>query len=101
MLSDGSEYRVTITDVSSGGFRLQTGETMPTELEALLRAREVERVVVCGLATDYCVKATAIDAARLGFETSLVTDAIAAVDLQPGDGERAIAEMQAAGVALA
>jgi nicotinamidase/pyrazinamidase len=78
-----------------------TGKTMPTELEALLRAREVERVVVCGLATDYCVKATAIDAARLGFETSLVTDAIAAVDLQPGDGDRAIAEMQAAGVALA
>ena len=78
-----------------------TGATMPTELEALLRAREVERVVVCGLATDYCVKATAMDAARLGFETSIVIDAIAAVDLQPADGDHAIAEMQAAGVALA
>src|SRR5688500_4367333 len=75
-----------------------TGETMPTDLEGLLRARDVERVVVCGLATDYCVKATALDAARLGFATVLVSDAIAAVDLQPGDGDRAIDEMRAAGV---
>ena len=78
-----------------------TGETMPTELEGLLRARGVERVVVCGLATDYCVKATAVDAARLGFATVLISGAIAAVELQPGDGDRAIEEMRAAGVDLA
>ncbi len=78
-----------------------TGETIPTELEGLLRARGVERVVVCGLATDYCVKATALDAARLGFATVLVSGAIAAVELQPGDGDRAIEEMRAAGVDLA
>ena len=73
---------------------------MPTELEPLLREAGVERVVVVGLATDYCVKATALDAVRLGFDTALLTDAIAAVELQPGDGERAIEEMRDAGVVL-
>jgi nicotinamidase/pyrazinamidase len=77
-----------------------TGETMPTELEARLRDAAIERVVVVGLATDYCVRATAIDAERLGFDTAVLTDAIAAVDLQPGDGERAIDAMQDAGVAM-
>lgn len=77
-----------------------TGETIPTELEALLRVRGIERVRVCGLATDYCVKATALDAARLGFATTVIADAIAAVDLQPRDGEAAIDEMRAAGVVV-
>jgi nicotinamidase/pyrazinamidase len=77
-----------------------TGETVPTELEGLLRDRAIERVVVVGLATDYCVRATALDAARLGFDTGLLTDAVAAVDLTPGDGTRAIDEMREAGVHL-
>lgn len=77
-----------------------SGETIPTELEARLRERGIGRVVVVGLATDYCVKATALDAVRLGFETALLTDAIAAVDLNPGDGERALEEMREAGVAM-
>jgi len=72
-----------------------SGETTPTELADLLRQRRIERVVVVGLATDYCVKATAIDAHTLDFETSVVADAIAAVDLRPGDGERALRELQA------
>jgi nicotinamidase/pyrazinamidase len=75
-------------------------DTVPTELEALLRDRGVRRVVVVGLATDYCVKATALDAKRLGFDTFLLTDAIAAVDLQPGDGARALDEMREAGVTM-
>jgi nicotinamidase/pyrazinamidase len=79
----------------------ETGVEKPTELEELLRHAGVERVVVVGLATDYCVKATALDAVRLGFETTLLTDAIAAVNLEPNDGERAVAEMQDAGVELA
>jgi nicotinamidase/pyrazinamidase len=79
----------------------ETSETIPTELEELLRERDIERVVVCGLATDYCVKATAIDAAALGFETSLLPDAIRAVDLNPGDGDRAIVAMRDAGVSVA
>ncbi len=75
-----------------------TGETKPTELESLLRDAGVERVVVCGLATDYCVKATALDAARLGFETAVLIDATRAVDLEPNDGVKAIDDMTAAGV---
>jgi len=77
-----------------------TGEETPTELDHVLRDRGIERVVVAGLATDYCVKATALDAVRLGYETSLLTDAIAAVELASGDGARAIDEMAAAGVRL-
>lgn len=78
----------------------ESGEEMPTELEGLLRDRGIERVVVCGLATDYCVLATALDAVRLGFDTSLLTDAVAAVNLQAGDGEDALRRMREAGVAL-
>ncbi|MBA2720178.1 MAG: isochorismatase family protein [Chloroflexi bacterium] len=75
-----------------------TGETTPTELEGLLRDSAIERVIVCGLATDYCVKATALDAARLGFETAVLLDAIRPVELAAGDEQRAIDEMSAAGV---
>jgi nicotinamidase/pyrazinamidase len=74
-----------------------TGETVLTELEDMLRNRKIERVVVCGLATDYCVNATALDAIELGFETLVLGDAIAAVNLHRGDGRRAIREMSAAG----
>lgn len=80
--------------------RATTGEELPTELDGLLRARGTTHVVVVGLATDYCVQATALDAARLGYDTALLSDAIAAVDLQPGDGERALDAMREAGVAI-
>ena len=75
-----------------------TGETAPTELERILRDADVERVIVCGLATDYCVKATALDAARLGVETAILLDAMRPVELAAGDEQRAIDEMNAAGV---
>ena len=78
----------------------ETGETISTELERMLRERSIERVVIGGLATDYCVKATGLDAVRLGFETTVLADAIAAVDLEPGDGDRALAELEAAGVTI-
>jgi nicotinamidase/pyrazinamidase len=77
-----------------------TGQTTPTELEGLLRTAGVEVVAVVGLATDYCVKATALDAVRLGFRTVVLTDAVAAVDVQPGDGDRALEELREAGVEL-
>jgi nicotinamidase/pyrazinamidase len=77
-----------------------SGAQTPTELEPMLRKRETARVVVVGLATDYCVKATALDARRLGFETIVVAAAIAPVNLQPEDGDRALAELADAGAAL-
>jgi nicotinamidase/pyrazinamidase len=77
-----------------------TGSTSPTELEDLLRSTGIASVAVVGLATDYCVKATALDAVRLGFRTAVLTDAIAAVDFEPGDGDRAVEELRAAGVEL-
>jgi nicotinamidase/pyrazinamidase len=77
-----------------------TGETTRTELDGLLRAAGVTAVAVVGLATDYCVKATALDAAELGFETTVLTDAIAAVNVRAGDGDRALDELMAAGIDL-
>jgi nicotinamidase/pyrazinamidase len=79
----------------------RTAEEIPTELEALLRQRGIERVVVCGLATDYCVRATVLDALRLGFAATVPADGVAAVNLRASDGERALAEMTAAGAELA
>jgi nicotinamidase/pyrazinamidase len=77
-----------------------SGEEHATELASLLKKRGVERVVIAGLATDYCVKETAIDATRLGWDTTVVTEAIRAVNLEEGDDERARAEMRSAGVVL-
>jgi nicotinamidase/pyrazinamidase len=77
-----------------------TGEERPTELESLLREQGVTRLVICGLATDYCVRGTVLDACRLGFDTSVLSDAVAAVERSPGDGDAALAEMSAAGAQL-
>jgi nicotinamidase/pyrazinamidase len=66
-------------------------------LELYLKRIGIRRVLVGGLATDYCVKNTALDACRLGFETYLLTDAIRGVEVKKGDSEKAIAEMQKAG----
>jgi len=78
----------------------QTGRTVPTMLEPLLQTAGVRTVVIVGLATDYCVRHTALDAIRLGFATIVLTDGIAAVDLAPGDGAKALAELHAAGATL-
>jgi nicotinamidase/pyrazinamidase len=79
----------------------ETGTTSSTGLAELLQGKGVERVVVVGLATDYCVKATALDAVGLGFPTTVITAGVRPVDLEPGDGDRALEEMRDAGVALA
>jgi nicotinamidase/pyrazinamidase len=71
-----------------------------SRLAELLRERGVEQVAIVGLATDYCVRASAIDACREGFDTAVLTDAIRAVDVKPGDGERALEEMNVAGARL-
>ena len=71
-----------------------------TDLAQKLRDRGVEEVWVGGLATDYCVKNTVLDALKYGFKVKALTDAMRAVDLQPGDGDRAITEMRAAGAEI-
>ena len=74
--------------------------TLPdgTRLGEALAAAGVRELLVCGLATDYCVRASLLDAARQGFRVGVVSDAIAAVDA--GGGERAAAEMRDAGATL-
>jgi len=74
-----------------------SGEIAATVLDQLLRDAGIEKIVVVGLATDYCVVETACDARMLGYTVEVVRDAIAAVDLQAGDGERAITRMRDAG----
>jgi nicotinamidase/pyrazinamidase len=76
----------------------ETGEESSTGLSEQLREGAVDRVVVVGLALDYCVKETALDAARAGFATTLLADGTRAVDLRPGDGTRAAAEIAVAGI---
>jgi nicotinamidase/pyrazinamidase len=76
------------------------GLSVPTELDSQLARDGATRLVVCGLATDYCVKATALDGVRLGYETAVLLDAVRAVDLEAGDGNRALDEMAEAGVSL-
>ncbi len=72
-----------------------------SKLADLLHEAGVDQVAVVGLATDYCVRASAIDACREGFDTTVVTDAIRAVEVSPGDGERALEDMTRAGAKLA
>jgi nicotinamidase/pyrazinamidase len=71
-----------------------------TRLGEVLRERGVDRLFVTGLATDYCVKNTVLDARRLGFDVSVVEDAVRGVDVNPGDSERALREMEGAGAEL-
>ena len=69
-----------------------------TELERLLRERGVDTVDVAGLALDYCVKATALDAKRAGLNVIVHRDATRAVEVEAGDAERAVEELRAAGI---
>jgi nicotinamidase/pyrazinamidase len=71
-----------------------------TGLESLLRSRGVERVTIGGLATDYCVKNTALDALRLGFAVTVDGAAVRGVEVAPGDSQRALDEVRAAGGAI-
>ena len=78
----------------------KTGDRSATRLDALLRERGIAALVVVGLATDYCVKATALDALAGGYTTIVLREGIRAVDLEPGDGGRALDEMRAGGVVI-
>jgi nicotinamidase/pyrazinamidase len=72
-----------------------------TSLAQLLRDRAVDHVTVVGLATDYCVKHTALDALREGFAVTVDSTATRGVDVEPGDAERALEEVRAAGASVA
>jgi nicotinamidase/pyrazinamidase len=72
----------------------------PSRLETLLREQRIERLVVLGLATDYCVRATTLDGLALGFSATVLAKGVRPVDLQPGDGDRALAEMRRAGAVV-
>ena len=72
-----------------------------TDLAALLALRGIRRAFVCGLATDYCVKATALDARRAGLDVVVFADAIRGVEVKPGDCVKAIDEMRASAIVLA
>ena len=78
----------------------RSGEIDATQLEELLRSNGVERVVIAGLATDYCVVETVLDAIRLGHGVEVLGSMIRAVDLRPGDGDRAIERMREAGATI-
>lgn len=77
---------------------LITDQVVQTGLDHLLTENGISRVVVAGLALDVCVRATALDAQQLGFATAVVREATRAVNLKPGDGDRAVDEMKALGV---
>lgn len=91
----GTDRRV---DSYSGFF--DNGRRRKTDLEEFLRSRNIEEIHLVGLATDYCVKATALDAVSLGFRTHVWTDGVRAVNLEAGDGDRALQAMHDAGVVL-
>ena len=72
-----------------------------TDLEEILRERGITQVTVVGLATDYCVKNTALDALRAGFQVTVDHTAVRGVEVEAGDSERALAEVRAAGGVMA
>jgi nicotinamidase/pyrazinamidase len=74
-----------------------SGERGDTVLHEMLTANGIERLAICGLATDYCVVETVLDARMLGYPVEVLTEAIRAVELQPGDGEAAVTRMRDAG----
>ena len=74
-----------------------SGERGDTILHEMLKSNGIARLVICGLATDYCVVETVLDARLLGYTVEVLSDAVRAVDLQPGDGAAALSRMRDAG----
>jgi nicotinamidase/pyrazinamidase len=95
LVRKGTDPRI---DSYSGFF--DNGHRKSTGLAEYLRRQDARELVIAGLTTDYCVRFTALDARELGFEVRVVLDAIRGVELKPGDCQRAVEGMQAAGVRL-
>jgi nicotinamidase/pyrazinamidase len=89
-------------DPARPGYSAFEGRTPDgTSLFDDVRERRIERLYVGGLATDYCVRASVLDARRAGLDVIVLRDAVAGIDVQPGDSDRAIAEMREAGATVA
>ena len=97
-------YKATGPDDGYSAFSVQhlpTGEIRGTGLDELLKKHGVTNVVIVGIATDYCVRQTALDGVGLGYDVEVLREGIRAVDIEPGDGERALAEIEDAGARVA
>jgi nicotinamidase/pyrazinamidase len=90
----------TDAEIDSYSAFFDNGRRRATDLEGILRSHGIEHVHILGLATDYCVEFSALDARELGFRTTLVEDGCRAVDLRPTDGEDAFDAMRSAGIEL-
>jgi nicotinamidase/pyrazinamidase len=93
---DADSIQLTITKASHHDKDAYSGFD-GTDLARILREKGITRVVVCGIATDYCVKATAHDALEEGFEVVVLEDAIRGVEVNPGDSRRALEGLRKAG----
>lgn len=87
-------------EIDSYSAFFDNGHRKATGLEDYLRDQNVDSVFIMGLATDYCVKFTAMDAVNLGFKTYLFEDGSKGVELKPGDVKNAVSEMEKAGVTI-
>jgi nicotinamidase/pyrazinamidase len=87
-------------DIDSYSAFFDNGHRAQTMLDGWLKAQGIERLAIMGLATDYCVKFSVLDACRLGYATQVIVDGCRGVDLQPGDSQRALQAMQQAGAQL-
>jgi len=100
MLSAGRIKKVFLKGTRNKDDGYSAFEATSEDLEQVLRQHGVTDLYIAGLATDYCVRASALDAINRGFRTYVVTDAVAAVNVKPGDGDNALVEMQRAGAIL-
>ena len=97
---DQARIRHVVSKATTGDTEAYSG-FQGTDLAARLASQGIRRAFVCGLATDYCVKATALDARRAGLEVVVVEDAVRGVEVRPGDCAKAVEEMKASGIVLA
>jgi nicotinamidase/pyrazinamidase len=86
-----------VVDVGSGQADEGYSGFEKSDLAEILRRHDIDAVTVVGLATDYCVRATALDALREGFRVTVDREGVRGIDVEPGDSERALAEVEAAG----
>lgn len=99
--ADGLQFpsAALVIDIEKDSDRLNSGYSAfeNTDLETELHAQHIKEIATCGIATEYCVKATVLDALRAGFRVIVLTDLVRPIDLNPDDSLKALAEMQASG----